>query len=330
MTAVYEGWPAPVFDLMRSISTAQYTTVSAAGVPIDTPVLIFPSDGLASFDLATGLAYPAKAERARRNPRVSLLFEGRPDEPLVLLLGFASVRDGDLQANVLRYLSEAGHTLPHHPTWELARRAVWYWTRILVEVRPASVLWWSSPAAMAYPPSRWDAPAGTVYPPSDPVPAGAGSKPAKWEQARSWRDLADRALARNAPGHLSLVNADGFPLTVRAASVGLTPDGFRLGLPAGLPGPVTGKSSLTFTGIETFIGEMLTPDLMRVDRALPIFPMTADMAQLWQPTPHTRGELMKRLIEETRRRGQPIPQIPLELPDPTESYRLRMARGRNA
>lgn len=323
---MHEDWPQSVIDLVRSVTRAEYATLSAAGVPIDTPVAIFPSKGLASFDLTTGLSYPAKAERARRNPRTSLLFEGRPDEPVVLIQGFASVRDSDLQANVLRYLAEVGYTLPFDPAWELARQAVWYWTRILVEIRPARAFWWASPAAMAAAPARWDAPAGTVYPPSDPAPSGTASKPAQWELPASWHDLAQRALAHNVPGHLSLVDAQGFPVTVRVVSIAQEQQGFRLGLPAGLPLSITGNASLTFNGIETFVGAMSAPDFLRVDRTLPVFPITDDTRQLWQPAPHTRDELMKRLIEETRRRGQPIPEIPAERPEPTEGYRVRMAR----
>lgn len=320
------AWPSAVVELMRSASFAQYATMSSAGVPIDTPVLFFPSEGLASFDLTTGLSYPAKAERARRNPRTSLLIEGGSDEPVVLISGLAAVRDADLQSNVLRYLAEAGHTLPHNPPWELARQATWYWTRILVQITPSRVLWWDSPSQMNSAPHRWNAPEGALYPPSDPAPSGAGSQPAAWEQPLPWRELAQRALARNAPGYLSLVDAEHFPFCVRATSIELGPEGILLKIPSGLPVRAEGKSSLTFGGIETFIGEMVQPNMMRVDRTLPILPMTADMTQLWQPTSHTREELMKRLVEETRRRGQAIPFIPLVPPEPTAGYKLRIAR----
>lgn len=323
--AMLEELPARVVELMLSSSVGEYVTISAAGVPIDTPVLFFPSEGLRSFDLATGLSYPAKAERARRNPKVALLIEGRPDEPVISIAGMAAVRDSDLQANVERYLAEAAHTLPHNPDWSLARQAVWYWTRIIVEITPARVLWWDSPAAMDSPPHRWDAPAGSVYPQSDPAPPGAVSEPAKWDEP-PWRELAQQALGRSASGHLSLIDAEGFPVSVRTRTVALADGGFELALPKGLPCVVGGKACLTFNGIETFLGGMAGESFLRVERTLPVFPMTRDMTQLWEPVPHTRSELMKRLLHETQRRNQPIPTIPVERPAPTEGYRRRMAR----
>lgn len=321
--------PGRVLDVLRRGRAAQYATVSAAGVAIDTPALYFPSDGLRSIDLATGLSYPAKAERARRNPRVGLLIEGGSEDPVISIAGHAAVRDADLQANVERYLSEAGHTLPGDPDWAIARQAVWYWTRILIEVTPARVLWWDNAAALDAPPHRWDAPADTVFAKSDPAPPGAPSRPAKWEQP-PWPMLADQALARGADGHLSVVDGEGYPRPFGVRAVRRTEGGFMLDVAKGAPWSLSGPASLTFQGIETFIGEVSNHDgaaIMRVERALPVFPMTRDMRQLWSPSPDTYEQLMRRLRHETERRGQPIPTIPAERPEPSAGYRLRMAGG---
>jgi hypothetical protein len=323
-----DALPAPVLALMRAGSVAQYASVSAAGMPVDTPVLYFPGKGLKSFDLATGLSYPAKAERARRNPHVGLLLEGGPDEPVVSIAGMAAVRDADLQANVERYLAEACYTLPHDPDWALARQAVWYWTRIIIEIAPARVLWWDNAAAMDRPPRCWRAPEGTRFAASDPPTPGKTSPPAQWEQ-KPWRELAEQALARKAAGHLSLIDDEGFPLPIRALSIAVTDAGFALDLPRGVPWLADGKACLTFGGIETFLGDASLADgqmLMAVERALPVFPMTQDMTQLWLPTPNTRAQLMRRLAEELARRGQPIPTIPIDRPPPSEGYRRRMER----
>jgi hypothetical protein len=320
--------PGPVLELMRAGRIAQYATVSAAGMPIDTPVLYFPDGDLKSFNLTTGLSYPAKAERARRNPRVGLLLEGGANEPVVSIAGVAAVRDADLQANVDRYLAEACYTLPHDPDWSLARQAVWYWTRIIVEIVPARVLWWDSPAAMDRPPQVWRAPERSSFPASDPPPPGSVSKPAHWQE-KPWRALAEQALDRKVPGHVSLIDAEGFPLPVRALTVTLTDSGFALVLPRSLPWLAEGKACLTFGGIETFLGQATLHDgqvHMAVERTLPVFPMTQDMTQLWEPTPDTRMQLMRRLEEELTRRRQPVPTIPVERPPPSEGYRRRMER----
>ena len=327
-----EALPEPVLELMRSGAIAQYASVSAAGMPVDTPVLYFPGEALASFDLATGLSYPAKAERARRNPRVGLLLEGGPGDPVVSIAGMAAVRDADLQANVNRYLAEASYTLPHDPDWSLARQAVWYWTRIIVEIVPARIYWWDNPAAMSGPPRVWRAPDGSSYPASDPAPPGKISKPAQWQDL-DWRALAEQALGRQVPGHLSLIDREGFPLPIRALAVKLTEAGLAVDLPQGLPWLAEGKACLTFGGIETFLGDATLNHgqvVLAVERTLPVFPMTQDMTQLWKPTPDTRRQLMRRLEEELARRGQPVPTIPAERPLPSDGYRRRMERMKAA
>jgi hypothetical protein len=326
--SLIEELPERVVALMQSGAIAQYATVSAAGMPIDTPVLYFPSEGLSSFNLATGLSYPAKAERARRNPRVGLLLEGGPDEPVIAIAGMAAVRDADLQGNVDRYLAEACYTLPHNPDWSLARQAVWYWTRIIVEIAPARVFWWDSPARMDRAPHCWQAPPDTRFPQSDPAPPGKTSAPAKWQE-KPWRELADQALARGASGHLSVLDAEGYPLPARARAVTANGSGFTLDMPEGIPWDIAGEACLTFGGIETFLGEVSRSHgnlHMTVERTLPVFPMTIDMAQLWEPTPDTRAQLMRRLEEELCRREQPVPSIPAARPKPSEGYRRRMLR----
>ena len=316
--------PGPIARFLKSGFTAEYATVSAAGMPVDTPVLYFPSPGLASIDLATGLSYPAKAERARRNPKVGLLIEGGPHEPVISIAGMAAVRDADLQANVLRYVSEASQALPHNPSWKLAQKAVWYWTRMLVAVAPVRIDWWDNSAALDGPPQSWQAPHGTLFPQSDPAPPGQTSTPAAWRHP-PWRELAAEAQARGDKPYLSVIDADGFPRPIGVNSANVTSNGFQLELPRCVPWTIAGNACLTFRGIETFLGE-IEGDMLRVERTLPVFPMTTDMTQLWEPTPDTRAQLMARLEHELERRGQPVPAIPAERPPPTEYYNLRLAR----
>jgi hypothetical protein len=126
-----------------------------------------------------------------------------------------------------------------------------------------------------------------------------------------------------------LIDAEGYPVPIRARTITATQEGFAIDVPTGAPRPATSKASLTFQGIETFVGEITAQGgrtHLRVDRALPIFPITSDLKELWEPAPHTFAELMRRLHHETKRRGQAIPAIPAERPSPTEGYRLRLAR----
>ena len=161
-----EELPGPVLDLMRSGSVAGFATVSAAGVPIDTPTYYFPSEDVSTLDIGTGLAYPAKAERARRNPRVGLLIEGEANEPVVSIAGFGAVRDADIQANLNRYVAETANLLPPGGAWEAMRKSIFYWSRVFVAVTPSHIRCWPNQAS-----AMTDHTAACVYcPPFSRIP----------------------------------------------------------------------------------------------------------------------------------------------------------------
>lgn len=320
--------PEHVFRMLESGVVAEFATVTAKGVPIDTPTYYFPSDDMATIDVATGVPQPAKAERARRNSKVGLLIEGRPEEPVIVIRAHAAVRDSDIQSNAIRYLAETGYKgISHGITWEKARLAITYWSRIIVENAPETLYWWDDHAALDGPPGRWTAPPDTVWPASDPAPEAAMT-PGVWS-ARPWRDVAEDALATGQSGHLSVVDADGFPLPMRARSLELVGEGFRLDMPRGTPWKLEGEASLTFAGFRTFVGKAEPVDgavLFRVERALPQHPSALDTKQVLQPAETTVAKTRARLEAEMARRGQPLPVIPDEPPERTRIARIRMAR----
>jgi len=324
--------PEKVFKLIESGVVAEFATVSAAGIPIDTPTYYFPSDDMETLDLATGLPNPAKAERARRNPKVGLLIEGTPDEPIVVVRAHAAVRDSDIQSNAIRYLAETGYRgISHGITWEKARLAVTYWSRIIVENKPERIYWWDNLAALDGPPRDWNPAPGTIYPQSDPAPSGK-MQPSAWP-VRAWQDVAEDAVASGSASHLSVLDTDGYPLPMRARSFELVREGFRLVMPKGIPWKLQGKASLTFAGFRTFVGHA-TPEngaiLLQVERSLPQHPSTLDTKQVLQPSEDTLAKARARLEYEAQRRGQSLPVIPLEPPPRTRIAMIRQARIESA
>jgi len=148
MTATLPEDVQKVFD--RFITT-EYTTVDAQGQPITWPVTPYYRPGDPCIDLTTGLGYPKKAEDARENPHVGLLFSdpngsGLERPPAVLVQGTAVVDDADLEANRERYWHDSIEKLPAtkamHPPTFLQRFLAWYYTRIYVHVRPERVFVW--------------------------------------------------------------------------------------------------------------------------------------------------------------------------------------------
>jgi len=318
--------PEEVAHLIRSGMVAEYATLTVMGVPIDTPTYYFPRADETSLDIGTGLAYPAKAERARRNPKVGMLIERGPGEPVVSIAGYGAVRDADMQANLDRYVAETAHMLPPGGAWEAMRRSIFYWTRVYIAVTPAVIRWWpDGEAAHNDAPQIWRAPGGTVFPPSDPAPPGKMSKPPEWP-LKPWREIVDDPLERGSPGHLTLCDEEGFPLSLRVRDIELHGEGFLMRVPASAPWS-QGRATLSFLGREVFVGEArITPEgtFLTVERAMPIFPLTSPDGTVPRPDRETRALLTARMDEELARRGQLVPVVPEEMLPPTRHSLLRI------
>lgn len=324
LTSFTEFLPADVLNVLRSRVTAEFATVTAKGVPIDTPTYYFPDAEVTTLDIGTGISYPAKAERARRNPKVGMLVEGDADQPVIMVAGLAAVRDADIQANLDRYLAEtifSPNVDPALVPWENTRKRLYYLSRILVCVAPVHVRWWPNRAALDTPPSEWRADPATAFPASDPAPSGASSPAPQWRQP-PWPELVDQAMAGGMPAHLTLLDEHGFPAPLRVRQVERVGEGFRLQIPKAAPWQ-SGAASLSFVGKEIFVGDATRQGdvvTMRVERCLPVLPMMDDRKSM---DSGVLAQLNERLEVEMRRRNQPVPIVPDAPPAPTQGALLR-------
>ena len=110
-----DPWPQELTETFERSITCEYASLTRGGAPVTVPSTPYVGGG--TLDVSTGLAYPAKAERARRNPKVALLFADAIGAaagvgPVVLVQGHAAVRDADLQENTDRYVRLATRKLP--------------------------------------------------------------------------------------------------------------------------------------------------------------------------------------------------------------------------
>jgi hypothetical protein len=218
MTASLPDEVKAVFD--RFITT-ELTTVNRVGQPITWPVTPYYSPGAPCIDVTTGLGYPKKANDARANPLVSLLFSdptgsGLKDPPMVLVQGTADVDDRDLEANRKRYERESIEKLPGtaslQPPDPLKRMLTWYYARIYIHVRPERVYVWPR-GDIAAEPTLYDAHMEEVRSGHSEEPdrfhASPGGGISAWDERISELGTLYRTAA------VSLVSPDGFPFAVR-------------------------------------------------------------------------------------------------------------------
>jgi hypothetical protein len=213
--------PQEARDAFRRFITCEYTTVDARQQPITWPVTPYYTDGAPTVDVTTGLGYPKKADDARRNPHVSLLFSdptgsGIESGITVLVQGTAAVDEADLEANRERYFRESWDKLPGirglHPPKPIRGLFNWYYTRIYVHVRPERVFIWPDGDHSREPQlmdSRLEeVRSGQSEEPLDPhVPPTGGAVP--------WDARIGQLGSRHTSAVLSWVAPDGFPLSVR-------------------------------------------------------------------------------------------------------------------
>ncbi len=288
-----------------------------------------PYRGAGTVDVSTGLTYPAKAERARRNPKVALLFAdpigtGASPGPVVLVQGHAAVRDADLQANTDRYVRSSTAKLPTATKGQpkfLLRRLTFYYARIWVEITPLHMRWWPG-RDLAEPARQWNARADVQLAQSDPAPSG--HQPPAWlEPPLGWREVAARAL-RNLPlADLTVVDAGGYPLCLPVTAGELVDDELPLRVGPGAPELSPGPACLTvhghaeeFTGQEnhTLVGALVdgaNGPRLRIQRALAGWSVTGNRAQVAIGFLAKGRRLAPRLKAEATRRGQPVPKVNL-------------------
>ncbi|MGW4957787.1 hypothetical protein ACWEPL_11220 [Nonomuraea sp. NPDC004186] len=302
----------------RSSVVCAYTSLTRDERPITWPVTPY-TGSRGTIDVSTGLTYPGKAERARRDPRVALLFEG---DPVVLVQGRATVRDADLQANTDRYVRESQAKIPDAFAglpWFLVKRLTWYFARIYIEVTPERITWWPG-GDLTRDPLTWTCPPGTTAPASDPAPSGS-RLPGRSAPPAGWRPYARRARDLGRPIVSTVV--DGRPVTVPARAFTRTTTGYELALPAGVaavPGPVCltfhrhdpgmrWQENVVLLGTAAVHGDgRLT---VAIDRALPDWSLPEDRRLRARSFLGRGKQLQRRLRAEAARRAQPVPKVRL-------------------
>jgi hypothetical protein len=275
--------PQDVQDVFERFITCEYTTVDGRQQPIVWPVTPYYSSGGETIDVTTGLGYPKKADDAKRNPRVALLFSDPTGSAIdagarVLVQGTAAVDDADLAANRERYWRESLEKLPAVKTMlppkPLRGMFNWYFTRIYVKVRPERVFVWPD-GDPTTPPQVHDSRleevrSGHSEEQLEPHQPTVGGRVA-------WDSRIGELGRRYEQAVLSWVAPDGFPLSVRLP-VSLDEAGQRIhfaGEPAGLPlaeGPAcvcAHRHAPDFTWQENF---QVRGDLVRSDDGWALIP----------------------------------------------------------
>jgi hypothetical protein len=213
--------PDEVQSVFDHFITTELTTIDGRGQPITWPVTPYYRPGEPCIDVTTGLGYPKKANDARANPLVAMLFSdptgsGLDKPPMVLVQGYAEVDDRDLDANRERYKRESLEKLPDRaklqPPARIKRFLDWYYTRVYIHVRPERVYLWPY-GDIAGEPDLYGAHMEEVRSGHSEEPERFHADPAGG--ASSWHPRIAELGTRYPTAVLSIVSPDGFPFSVR-------------------------------------------------------------------------------------------------------------------
>jgi hypothetical protein len=193
------NWPAEVLPVFEKVLACEFSTLTRQFTPITTPLSAYPGTDEKTVDFTTGVVYLAKAERARRNPKVALLFSDAVGSnldhpPFVLVQGHARVCDADMQGNTERYVKMAVESFDvfRSFTRDDFQNMLCSLARIWIKVTPLCIFWWPAGNTDEAPHS-WHAPGDIQLLPSDPAPEG--NQPSPWKKPEAdWRPLATRAV----------------------------------------------------------------------------------------------------------------------------------------
>ncbi len=291
---------ARIFD--RFIVT-EYAYFTPKGEPLCWPVTPYWNAETDTISIATGLAYPSKADYAKRNPKVAVLFSaakgsGMSDRTHILVQGDATVRDENIQENTDRYVSEMRRKFPQarlalNPL--TVRLLDFYLPRLWVDIDPVRII---SEGRLLLGPA---------------LPERAGEKvPELATIAPEEMAALFKVAEREETGVLTMKGADGYPILqrvhTRPAKDSLEIDA------AAAPGP----AALTFHH-HSLAGTRFSAYMARgavvqeggrpyfVPRRLvgffgngTVFPLSV--------IPSVRG-LRKRLHSELEKRNQPMPKL---------------------
>ncbi|HEY5620645.1 MAG TPA: pyridoxamine 5'-phosphate oxidase family protein, partial [Candidatus Bathyarchaeia archaeon] len=124
-------------------------TTAANGRPVTFPLLYFYDADSGKFTVTSSIFFSKKAERMKRNPKVSLLFSNPEGSGIgkqaILVQGIAHCDDSDLDHGWERFLPYWRKKEPYIDAFLAEREKFgWFWKRIVIRVEPKKIMAWKN------------------------------------------------------------------------------------------------------------------------------------------------------------------------------------------